>query len=186
MLTRETWQSIDNPDIRPQPCHLDLRGDYIEVLDIHVKPRDKDSTGAVAHACLHLRGHLIKPRSKPVAETFSRQAFGAFHPDFPNEEVAEAALFYLPVRELPQGKHPDDILGLVLALVTDGAEEYMSCCSRCSEKMLLKRVGTFRSDRGDPLKYLTMDKPEDWDSWGQESDHLWFPEDTPRLDFALI
>ncbi|KAJ4390556.1 hypothetical protein N0V93_004152 [Gnomoniopsis smithogilvyi] len=180
------WQSIDNPDIRPQPCQLDLHGDYIEILDINIQSRGSDSTGSVAHACLHLRGLLIKPRRRPVAQIPSRHSFGAFHPDLPNEEVAEEVLFYLPVREMPQGEYPDDILGLVLALITDGADEFLSCCSQCSEKMLLKRIGTFSSARGDPLRYLTMDKPEDWDDWGKESDHLWFPEDTPVLEFAII
>lgn len=165
---------------------MDLCGDYVEVLDIHVKPRGIDPTGEVAHACLHLRGRLVKPRRRPVARASSKWSFGAFHPDFPQEKLSEEALFYLPLRELPQGKHPDDLLGLVLTLITDGAEEYNSCCSRCSGKMLLKRIGTFRSDRGDPLRYLTMNKPEDWDEWGQESDHLWFPEDTPVFELAII
>ncbi|KAJ4412427.1 hypothetical protein N0V82_008822 [Gnomoniopsis sp. IMI 355080] len=181
-----SWASIDNPDIRPQPCQLELRGNYIEILDIHIQPRGSDATGGVSHACLHLRGPLIKPRRKPVAQTSHRWSFGLFHPDFPNEEVADEFLFYLPIRKLPQGEYPDDILGLVLALVTDGADEYLSCCSRCSEKMLLKRIGTFSSGRGEPLRFLTMGKPKNWDDWGKASDHLWFPEDTPVLEFAII
>lgn len=121
-----------------------------------------------------------------MPKSLSQWSFGAFHPDFPHEELLEEALFYLPVRELPSDQYSDDLLGLVLVLITDGADEYISCCSRCTEKMLLRRIGTFRSERGEPLKYLTMNKPEDWDEWGEESDHVWYPEDTPILDFAII
>lgn len=98
----------------------------------------------------------------------------------------DMALFLLPLRKLHLGRGPDHILGLVLALVTDGAEEYTSCCSSCSGKMLLRRIGSFAMDIGDPVRFLTMIKPEDWATWGTEEDRLWWPRDTPVLEFAII
>jgi hypothetical protein len=33
---------------------------------------------------------------------------------------------------------------------------------------------------------LGMRKPGDWEDWGDESDHLWFSQDTPKSDFIIV
>lgn len=103
-----------------------------------------------------------------------------------DEESSAEEFFCLPLREEPIWHDGPQLLGLVLALVKDGEEEYRSCCNRCAGKLLFTRVGTFRSSKGDPLKFLTMVRPENWEDWGGPKEHLWFPEDSPELEFAII
>lgn len=164
-----------------------LYGDYAQVLDVHVEPRGHDPTGELRHACLHLRGPLIKTRRVPVRQPRCSRYFGQFHPDLEPPKLSEDdSYFCLPLREESLFRDDPNILGLVLSLVKDGEEEYRSCCSLCSGKLLFIRVGTFQSDKGDPLRLLAMPRPNDWHNWGGPKDHLWFPQDAPVLDFAVI
>lgn len=164
-----------------------LYGDYTQVLDVHVEPKGRDATGELKHACLHLRGPLAKTRRVPVRQPRCSQYFGVFYPDLEPSAVSDDDFYFcLPLREEPFSRNDPSILGLVLALVKDGGEEYRSCCNLCSKKLLFTRVGTFESDKGDPLRFLAMPRPKDWCDWGGPKDHLWFPEDAPVLDFAII
>lgn len=184
-----SWASVDSSSIQTHhQCgeFLDV-DEYVNILDINVVPRGCDSTGALSHACLRARGHLIMIRRKPVRDRNVVGTFGQFYPDMELEDVEGCSFFCWPLREYIRGEEMVNKLhGLVLALVKDGDEEYRSCCSHCTEILLFTRVGVFESEKGDPLRYLTMSKPENWSDWGGEKEHLWFPEDSPELEFAII
>lgn len=165
----------------------ELYGDYAQVLDVRVEPRGSDPTGELRHACLHLRGHLIKTRHVPERRPWCNRFFGHFYPDLnPPTMSDDGSYFCLPLREQPLPRNDPYILGLVLALVQDGGEEYRSCCNRCCGKLLFTRVGTFKSDQGDPLRLLTMSRPQNWPDWGGPQEHLWFPRDAPVFELAII
>lgn len=191
-----SWAALDSPNIRARPS------DYVDRLeterygaigDVNVVPRSGDPTGELSHACLHARGYLIKTSRNLVRGAYDHRRFGHFYPDtvtvLSQGDALGASFFCWPLgEERYSGYRDPTVLGLVLALVTDGKEEYISCCSRCSGKMLLTRVGSFSSDKGNPLKLLSVNKPEDWDSWvvGKENFLTWFPEDAPLVEFAVI
>lgn len=175
-----SWASIDAPDTHTQ--ELKLCGDYAEVLDVQVEPLGDDPTGQLRHACLHLRGHLIKTRHRPVYRE-GAGSFGKFIAD--EEELTGEDFFCLPLRGWNFGSDPD-LRGLVLAPCPEEDEARWPSCSKCSGQTRLMRVGTFRMDGGDPLKYLGMRKPGDWKDWGDESDHVWFDRDKPTFDFIVV
>ncbi|KUI60713.1 hypothetical protein VP1G_07895 [Cytospora mali] len=177
-----SWASIDAPGTKGQACERDLYGDYIQVLEVHVEPRADDPTGELKHACLHLQGQLVKTRHKPAFH-LEFPCFGTFIPDM--EEMEGEDFFCLPLREQVIGEKPY-IRGLVLAPCPEEGKDRRSFCDKCLGKDLYIRVGTFDSELGDPLKYLGMRKPRDWEDWGDESDHLWFNQDTPMSDFVII
>lgn len=175
-----SWASLDAPDTNTQ--ELGLHGEYAEVLGVRVVPWGDDPTGQLRHACLHLRGTLVRTRRRPEYRGGSG-SFGKFIPD--TEEMPGEKFYCLPLREWSfDGK--TQLLGLVMAPCPGGDEAIWPSCSECSGEDRLVRVGTFRIDVGDPLKYLGMRKPSDWDDWGEESDHLWFSEDTPRSDLVVV
>lgn len=166
-----------------------LYGDYAQLMEVNVQPRGRDPTGEIRHACLHFRGPLVKTRDVPRRQVQCNRFFGQFYPDLEPVELSEDdSYFCLPLREEALARGEPYVLGLVLALVKDGEEEYRSCCDLCSRKLLLTRVGTFQCDKGEPLRFLSRDKPRGWDDWtvGKEGYLTWFPEDTPLLDFAVI
>lgn len=184
-----SWASVDGPT-QGYLFEYELSDHRAEILDVFVKHKNGDPTGELRHACLHVRGHLIKTRRKPRAEDWCGHAqFGKFFPDV--EDEVDGDYYCLPLRER-RSRGPKEtgkvtgLVGLVLTVITDGEVEYHSCCSRCSEKLLFTRVGSFEMQVGDPVFLLGMRKPEDWDDWGQENDHLWFPKDVPMIEFAII
>lgn len=176
-----SWASIDAPGTKAQAAERNLYGDYAQVMDIHVEPRADDPTAAVRHACLHLHGYLIKTRHSPQSNQWP--CFGTFVPDM--EELSGEEFFCLPLREQIIDGVPY-LRGVVLAPCQAENETMSPCCDKCSGKDLYVRVGAFDIENGDPLKYLGMRKPTDWDDWGDESDHLWFSHDTPQSDFVII
>lgn len=184
-----SWASVDGPT-QGYLFEYELSDPFVEILDIITEHKGDDPTGELKHACLHLRGHLIKTRRKPGGyASGGHQRFGKFFPDV--EDAVEGDYYCLPLktrrlRWLKATAKDTWLVGLVLTVIIDGEVEYESCCRRCSNKMLLSRVGTFEIEVGDPVFLLGMRKPDDWDDWGEEKDHLWFPEDTPMLDFAII
>ncbi|KAG8168216.1 hypothetical protein KVR01_003905 [Diaporthe batatas] len=179
-----SWASLDAPTMRMPRTRYQWYGDYAEVLDVGIElaAGSKDPTGALRHACLHISGHLIPVRRKPVLRE-SYRYFGSFVPDV--EEFEGERFFCLPLREDLVGKIPH-LMGLVLTPWVDDGEREMSFCSTCAGKRKFQRVGMFESEKGDPLHYLSMSKPEDWIDWGEESDHLWYPEDMDIWDFIII
>lgn len=184
-----SWASVDGPT-NGYPFEYELSDHRAEVLDVFVQHKTPDPTGELTHACLHVRGHLIKARRKPRGDSWpGHSTFGKFLPDV--EDEAEGEYYCFPLREI-RSRSPREtgevtgLVGLVLTVITDGGVMYRSCCDCCSEKLLLARVGTFEMKAGEPVTLLGMRKPDDWDDWGQEGNHLWFPKDTPILDFAII
>lgn len=179
-----SWASLDAPHMRTQRTKYRMYGDYAEVLDVGIElaTGSKDPTGALRHACLHISGHLVRTRRKPVYRDNCRY-FGSFIPDV---EDFEGENFYcFPLREELTNKKPY-LTGLVLTPWVDDGEWEMPLCSKCTGKAKFQRVGVFECEQGDPLRYLSMRKPEDWVDWGEESDHLWFPEDTNIWDFIIV
>lgn len=184
-----SWASVDGPT-QGYPFEYELSDHCADIQDIFVEPKSSDSTGELKHACLHVCGHLVKTRRKPGGENWPGHAqFGKFFPDV--EDEVEGDYYCLPLRE-SRSRGPEQtgkvtgLVGLVLTVITDGEVEYKSCCGRCSEKLLFTRVGTFKMEVGDPITLLGMRKPDDWDDWGQDSDHVWLPKDMPVLEFAII
>lgn len=184
-----SWASVDGPT-HGYLFEFELSDHYAEVLDIVVQHKSDNLTGELRHACLHVRGHLIKTRRKPGGDNWQGHLqFGKFFPDV--ENAVEGDYYCLPLRvwrfrSLKETRKASRLVGLVLTVITDGEVEYSSCCGYCSERLLLTRVGLFEIEAGDPVYLLGMRKPDDWDDWGQESDHVWFPEDAPMVDFAII
>ncbi|ROW09352.1 hypothetical protein VMCG_02543 [Cytospora schulzeri] len=176
-----SWASIDAPGTKAQAAERKLHGDYVQVLDVQVEAQAGDSTAAVRHACLHLQGRLIKTRHKPRRAEWP--CFGTFIPDM--EELSGEDFYCLPLREDNIDGEPY-LVGLVLAPCTEEDDTMSPCCDKCSGKDLYVRVGVFDIENGDPLKYLGMRKPNDWEDWGDESDHLWFGQDTPMSDFVIL
>lgn len=164
-----------------QHTEYTLYGEYAEILDVGIDLASDDPTGELRHACLHISGHLIKLRRKPVFHGDARH-FGKFTPDV--KEFQGEEFFCLPLRE--QTGDTPDLKGLVLTPCLKDEEEAIPSCSTCAGHVKLRRVGAFSSEQGDPLKYLSMRKPDDWVDWGEESDHLWFPEDTGTWDFIIV
>lgn len=184
-----SWASVDGPT-QGYAFEYELSDHCAEILDIFVDHKGIDPTGELKHACLLVRGRLIKTRRKPTGDNWpGHTQFGKFFPDVENE--VEGDYYCLPLRE-SRSRGPKEtgkvtgLVGLVLTVETDGEVEYKSCCGRCSGKLLFTRAGTFEMKAGEPVFLLGMRKPDDWDDWGQESDHLWFPKETPVLEFAII
>lgn len=179
-----SWASLDTPSV--QAYHYwesKLEGEYVDVLDVHVEPKGNDPTGELRHACLHVSGILVPIRRKPEFYD-DGDHFGKFVPDI--TEAPEAPAYYcLPLREEHDRKKPR-LRGLVLTRCLEDEKGSMTFCSKCSGKVVLRRVGTFVSDQGDPLRYLSMRKPKDWEDWGEESDHLWFPEDADIWNVIIV
>lgn len=178
-----SWASLDAPSLTTQHTEYKKYGEYAEVLDVGIEVVSDDPTGELRHACLHISGYLIKLRRKPVHNGGGLHFFGSFTPDM--DEFQGEKFFCLPLREELVGDTPD-LQGLVLTPCLDDEEAEMPSCSICAGRVKLRRVGVFRSDQGDPLSYLSMRKPDDWAEWGDESDHLWFPEDTVIWDFIIV
>lgn len=179
-----SWASLDAPGTTGQPCEYELHGDYAHVLDVNVETRADDTTGELRHACLHLRGHLIQTRHKPVYRG-GAQGFGTFISDL--DEMIGEEFFCLPLREDNISGEPH-LMGLVLAPAPCPEEDEggMTYCDKCSGKDLYIRVGMFDSVQGDPLKYLGMRKPSDWKDWGDDSAHVWYSQDMPTSEFAIL
>lgn len=177
-----SWASLDAPSTATPHTEYKMYGDYAEVLDVGIELAGDDPTGELRHACLHISGHLIRSRRKPIYRGSGRY-FGGFIPDV--EEFQGDKFFCLPLREDLVGDTPD-LQGLVLTPCLENEEGEMPSCSKCAGHAKLRRVGVFRSDQGDPLRYLSMYKPDDWADWGEESDHLWFPEDAAIWNFVIV
>lgn len=151
------------------------------MLGVYVEPRAGDPTAAVRHACLHVRGHLVRTRHSPLGAGWPR--FGTFIPDV--EELSGDAFFCLSLRGQTIGGEPY-LIGLVLAPGPEEHETMSPCCDKCSGTDLYVRVGLFEMESGDPLKYLGMRKPQDWADWGDEGDHVWFDRDAPMSEFVIL
>ncbi|KAI7789188.1 hypothetical protein LA080_005293 [Diaporthe eres] len=179
-----SWASLDTPSMKAYHYwETKLFGEYVEVSDIHVEPKGNDPTGELRHACLHVSGHLIRTRRKPEFHDDIHH-FGKFIPDM--KETQEATAYYcLPLREEYDRDEPR-LRGLVLARPLEDEKGSMTFCSKCSGKVVLRRVGTFVSEQGEPLRYLSMRKPQDWEDWGEESDHLWYPEDADICNVIIV
>lgn len=178
-----SWASLDAPSMETQHTDYQFYGDYVEVLDVGIELASDDPTGGLRHACLHISGHLVKLRRKPVRHD-DRWHFGRFTPDV--KEFQGEDFFCLPLRENLIGDTPH-LKGLVLTPCLEDEEQgEIPSCSRCAGKVKLRRVGFFNSEQGEPLRYLSMRKPEDWAEWGEASDHLWFPEDAAIWDFIIV
>lgn len=159
-----------------------MYGDFADILNVHIEPKGDDPTGELTHACLLVRGYLVRTRRKPVHHA-DRWHFGAFYPD--TEEFIGDDFFCLPLREVTIGDEPS-LTGLVLTPCLADEIDTKSSCTKCSEKLLFTRVGVFENEVGDPLRYLGMRKPSDWKDWGDDSDHRWFREDAVKYEFAII
>lgn len=178
-----SWASLDAPSMTMQTAEYSLYGEYAEVLDVGIELASNDPTGGLRHACLHISGHLIKLQRKPVYYGDCRH-FGRFTPDV--EEFQGERFFCFPLRETLVGGTPE-LKGLVLTPCLEDEEEgEIPTCSTCAGKVRLRRVGVFKSEQGDPLRYLSMRKPDDWVEWGEASDHLWFPEDAICWNFIIV
>lgn len=175
-----SWASLDAPGTYTQ--ELNLYGDYAQVLDVHVAPLGNDPTGQLTHACLHLRGHLVKTRRKPTYDIMV-PSFGKFIAD--TEELMGDEFYCLPLREWKFHGEPD-LRGLVLAPCPEENKTVGPSCNKCFGMKRFIRVGTFQINEGDPLMYLGMRRPNDWETWGEEDDHLWFGQDTSTSDFVII
>lgn len=179
-----SWASLDAPSMKAyHHWESQLFGDYVEVSDVHIEPKGKDPTGELRHACLHLSGPLIKLRRRQPEYFNDFEHFGRFIPD--TKVTSGDHFFCLPLREEPD-RDGSSLRGLVLTPCLEYEKENMTFCSKCSGKLVLRRVGTFVADQGEPLRYLTMRKPDDWESWGEESDHLWFPEDADIWNIIIV
>lgn len=179
-----SWASLDTPSLKTQAAHYQLCGDYAEILDVGIELASDDPTGGLRHACVHVSGHLIKLRRKPV-RYIDGNHFGTFIPDV--EDFTGEHFYCLPLREDPgNAKHTPYLKGLVLTRRLQKEEGDLPSCSVCAGKGKFQRVGIFSSEQGDPLQYLSMRKPHDWVDWGEESDHLWFPEDADIWDFIIV
>lgn len=177
-----SWASLDAPSMETPHTEYQFYGEYAEVLDVGIELTSDDPTGGLRHACLHISGHLIKLRRKPVRHGGCRH-FGKFTPDV--KEFQGEKFFCLPLRENVISDTPH-LLGLVLTPCLEEEEGDTPSCSKCVGKIKLRRVGFFDSEQGDPLRYLSMRKPDDWVEWGEASDHLWFPEDAVVWDFIIV
>lgn len=162
-------------------------------MDVNLEHRGSDTTGELTHACLHLRGHLIKTR-EPLRHpnTVGAEFFGDFNPDFDmfpleeNEEMAGKEFYCVPLRAEPIFLSEPHLLGLVVTPVSKEDSYTTRCCNRCSGKAVFVRAGSFSIDKGDPLQALGMVKPDDWDDWGPEGVHLWFLPDHPVSEIVLL
>lgn len=181
-----SWASLDAPSLRTQLVHYDMRGDYAEVLDVGIELASDDPTGGLTHACVHVSGHLIRLQRRPVHHWNDARHFGHFTPDV--ADFRGEQFFCFPLRERPGAFEKDEpnLKGLVLTPHLQKDEGYLPSCSVCAGKLRFQRVGIFDSMQGDPLRYLSMRKPDDWVDWGEESDHLWFPEDAEIYDFIIV
>lgn len=177
-----SWASLDAPSTTTQRSEYKMYGEYAEVLDVGIELASDDPTGELRHACLHISGHLIKLRRKPVYHPDGRH-FGNFTPDV--DEFQGEKFFCLPLREEVVGDTPE-LKGLVLTPCLEDEEGEMPSCSKCTGRVKLRRVGVFISEQGEPLRHLTGRKPDDWAEWGEESDHLWFPEDAVIWNFIIV
>jgi hypothetical protein len=177
-----SWASLDAPSMRTQVTHYQLYGEYAEVLDVGIELANNDPTGGLTHACVHVSGHLIKLWRKPLHHEDAKH-FGGFTPDV--EDFQGKVFFCFPLRENMVGDTPH-LKGLVVTPCLEDEEAEMPSCSKCAGQIRLRRVGVFDSEQGDPLRYLSMRKPDDWVEWGEKSDHLWFPEDAEVGDFVLV
>lgn len=177
-----SWASLDAPSMRMQVAEQNLSGEYAEVLDVGIELAGDDPTGELRHACLHICGHLIQLRRKPVYHLDSWH-FGKFFPDV--KEFQGDKFYCLPLREY-SFHDASDLEGLVLTPCLEDEGGEVPSCSKCAGRVKLRRVGFFRSDKGDPLRYLSMRKPDDWADWGDESDHLWLYEDAPLWNFFIV
>jgi hypothetical protein len=178
-----SWASLDAPSMRTPRTAFSWYGDYAEILDLGIELASNDPTGGLTHACLHASGHLIQLRRKPVHEAAGGGHFGTFIPDV--DEFQGKVFFCLPLRENVVGDTPY-LKGLVLTPCFKDEEGGAPFCSKCAGQTRLRRVGVFESEKGEPLRYLSMRKPHDWVEWGEESDHLWFPEDAETYDFIIV
>lgn len=179
-----SWASLDAPSMKAyHHWESQLFDDYVEISDVHIEPKGNDPTGELRHACLHLSGPLVKLRRRQPEYFNDFEHFGRFVPDM---KVTRGDHFFcLPLREEPD-RDGSSLRGLVLTPCLEDEKENMAFCSKCSGKLVLRRVGTFLADQGEPLKYLTMRKPDDWEHWGEESDHLWFPEDADIWNIIIV
>lgn len=181
-----SWASLDAPFLKTPVAQYQLYGEYAEILDVGIELASSDPTGALTHGCVHVSGHLIELQRKPIQHN-DGQHFGTFIPDM--EDFRGDRFFCFPLREEPGGqgiKESPRLLGLVLTPLPLNEQREVPSCSLCAGKGKFQRVGIFDSRQGDPLRYLSMRKPHDWVEWGEESDHLWFPEDAEVWDFIII
>lgn len=181
-----SWASLDAPSLKTQAAHYDMRGEYAEVLDVGIELASNDPTGGLTHACVHVSGHLIRLQRKPAHHWNNGRYFGHFTPDV--DDFHGEQFFCFPLRERPRAFEKDEpnLKGLVLTPHLWKDEGCLPSCSVCAGKLRFQRVGIFDSMQGDPLRYLSMRKPDDWVDWGEESDHLWFPEDAEIYDFIIV
>ncbi|KAL1861327.1 hypothetical protein Daus18300_009003 [Diaporthe australafricana] len=76
-----SWASLDAPSLKAPETEYSFYGEYAEVQDVVIEPAGDDPTGELRHACLHLSGHLIRLRRKPVHRGATCKYFGKFTPD---------------------------------------------------------------------------------------------------------
>lgn len=194
-----SWASVDASMTRAHPLEVEFSGEYAEVLDVHIEPEGSDPTGRLRHACLRVSGRLIKTRRTPRKAQLSGLQFGRFLPDV-DETLDGDGYLCLPLRrDTPAGEGGGEggggggsgdakLLGLVLKSWTAGAElpSGLRRCSECAGESVATRVGVFEMGEGEPVRYLGMSKPQDWEDWGDESDHVWFPDDAPFYEFSIL
>lgn len=189
-----SWAAVDSPYIQPEKAYWETVDidEHVDILEINVDPLSgMDKSASVRHACLHVRGRLIRTRNRPARRANIVDWFGQFWPDAEtdneNDQRSDESFYCWPIREyLCDRKSDNMIAGLVLTACTDNERALLPSCSECTGKKAFTRVGTFRHDIGDPIRYLSMRKPRDWADWGQESDHLWFLEDDPWYEFVIL
>lgn len=183
-----SWASVDAPMTRMDPHEPEFSGEYVEVLGVHVEPEGGDPTGRLRHACLRVSGRLIKMRRRPPRHHPAGRHFGQFLPDV--DEVLEGDNYLcLPLRRDRPAEGPyTNLLGLVLKTWAADAElpSGFRRCSECAGETVATRVGTFEMFEGEPVRYLGMLQPRDWEDWGDESDHAWFPDDAPVYEFSIL
>lgn len=188
-----SWASVDAPMTRAVSNEVDLCGEYVQVLGINIVPKDGDPTGRLRHACLRVKGHLIKTSRKPQKPHMRGHQFGKFLPDV-EEELVQGDYFCMPLRTYAPssvkkdgapGRGTPELLGLVLRAWAADAE-FGTRCTECSGVHLATRVGTFRMSKDEPLRLLGMSKPRDWEQWGTESDRVWYSEDAELYEVMIV
>lgn len=182
-----SWASVDAPHVvsKSETFHGVDEG-HAEIIDINVVPKGTDPTAQLSHACLRVTGHLIRTRRRPKRDQNALGSFGRFYPDTDIDAMDGGEPFFCwPIREEDYGKSGKLLMGLVLVIQPE-TDNRITTCEECDGMRVFSRVGVFESDQGDPLRYLGMTKPNDWEDWGEETDHLWFPEDAPSHEFFVV
>lgn len=138
-----SWASIDMDVKFVQDDELEER-DYVEILDVDVKPAGSDATGAVESASILLRGYLVEiQRPRTLTPGLNDVLFDAEV----DRKWTTDKLYFLPLRQWRWVWELDVKQKRLAGLVLRANSDYT--------RVVYERVGVLNLDPGFPLSYLS-------------------------------